>query len=192
MSLPGVLNIALENLNQAVQYVVPSSTLTKEWAKILGLKFKLRVGFCWSGRRDTWINRHKGMPFEKIVKLISDNPTYEWINLQADTTDSESQILESIGVSQYPGSIRSFADTAALIQNLDVVISVDTAIAHLSGAIGRPTWIMLSQYAVDWRWLLDRDSNPWYPTARLFRQPKMGDWDSVTAKIHQYLSWFKV
>jgi tetratricopeptide (TPR) repeat protein len=192
MSLPGALNINLTNLDQNVQYIVPSTALTKEWSKILGPKFKLRVGFCWSGRRDTWINRHKGMPFEKIVELISKNPDYEWINLQADATDDESQTLESLGVSQYPGTIRNFADTASLIQNLDVVISVDTAIAHLSGAVGRPTWVMLNQYAVDWRWLLDQDSSPWYPTARLFRQPKMGDWDSVTDKIHQYLSWFKV
>ena len=92
----------------------------------------------------------------------------------------------------YPGSIQSFADTAALIANLDVVVSVDTAIAHLAGALGRPTWIMLNWFAVDWRWLLNRDSSPWYSTARLFRQPVMGDWASVTKKVSQYLGWFKV
>jgi ADP-heptose:LPS heptosyltransferase len=78
------------------------------------------------------------------------------------------------------------------MQHLDVVISVDTAISHLAGALGRPTWIMLSQYALDWRWLLDRDSSPWYSNARLFRQPVRGDWESVTKKIAQYLSWFKI
>jgi ADP-heptose:LPS heptosyltransferase len=75
---------------------------------------------------------------------------------------------------------------------MDVVLSVDTAVAHLAGALGRPVWIMLSQYALDWRWLLDRDSSPWYTTATLFRQPKMGDWTSVADKIHKFLSWYKI
>jgi hypothetical protein len=70
---------------------------------------------------------------------------------------------------------------------MDVVISVDTAVAHLSGALGRPTWIPLNWYGTDWRWLLNRDSSPWYPSARLFRQPSLGNWSTVTDKIHQYL-----
>jgi ADP-heptose:LPS heptosyltransferase len=75
---------------------------------------------------------------------------------------------------------------------MDVVLSVDTAVAHLAGALGRPVWVMLSQFALDWRWLLNRDDSPWYTTARLFRQPAMGNWQSVTDKIHQYLSWYKI
>jgi hypothetical protein len=100
--------------------------------------------------------------------------------------------LIAAGVTAYPGAIKSFADSAALIHHLDVVLAVDTAVAHLSGALGRPTWVMLSQFALDWRWLLNRDDSPWYPTARLFRQPKMGDWISVTTKIDKFLSWFKI
>jgi ADP-heptose:LPS heptosyltransferase len=73
-----------------------------------------------------------------------------------------------------------------------VVISVDTAISHLAGALGRPTWIMLNQYGLDWRWMLNRDDSPWYTTARLFRQPTRGDWTSVVKKIEKYLSWYKV
>jgi len=88
--------------------------------------------------------------------------------------------------------VSNFADTAALIHTLDVVLSVDTAVAHLAGALGRPVWVMLNQFGQDWRWLLNRDSSPWYSTARLFRQPTMGDWASVTEKIHKYLSWYKV
>ena len=91
-----------------------------------------------------------------------------------------------------PGAIKTFADSAALIHHMDVVLSVDTAVAHLSGALGRPTWVMLNQYGLDWRWLLDRDNSPWYITATLFRQPKMGDWASVTEKIHKFLSWYKI
>jgi ADP-heptose:LPS heptosyltransferase len=124
--------------------------------------------------------------------MIQSNPQYKWINLQVDVSPEEEDQLSKAGVTAYPGSISSFADTAALLMHMDVVISVDTAISHLAGALGRPTWVMLNQYGQDWRWLLSRDDSPWYPTARLFRQPARGDWGPATKKIAQYLSWFKV
>ena len=192
MSIPGVLGTTLENLGLPQSYLGARADLVQAWQKRLGLKTKLRIGFCWSGRPDSWINRHKAMPYETIRDLIKRNPSYEWINLQVECTEAQAADLETLGVKRYPGTIRNMADTAALIHHMDVVLSVDTAIAHLSGALGRPTWIMLNQYGVDWRWLLDRDSSPWYSSARLFRQPKMGDWDSVIIKIEKFLSWFKV
>ena len=192
MSIPGILGITLENLPRPQSYLTAHSDLTKSWLETLGPKTRMRVGFSWSGRRDSWLNQHKGMPFETMLQLIKDNPQYEWINLQVDCTLEEDEELAAAGVTTYPGSIRSFADTAALMMHLDVVISVDTAIAHLAGALGRPTWIMLNQFAVDWRWLLNRDDCPWYSQARLFRQPTRGDWASVTKQISQFLSWFKV
>jgi len=192
MSIPGVLGVTLENLPQDLQYIEADKGLIQEWQKRLGFKKRLRVGFCWSGRRDTWINQHKAMPFVEMLTLIKQNPDYEWINLQIDCTPEEEQILISAGVTAYPGSIRNFSDTAALIHHLDVVLSVDTAIAHLAGALGRSTWVMLNAYGLDWRWLLDRDNSPWYPSARLFRQPAMGDWKSVREKIHKFLGWNKI
>ena len=192
MSIPGIIGNTLENLSHVQYYLKADDQLVKVWLERLGPKKRLRVGFCWSGRRDTWINRHKAMPFATMLALIQRNPEYEWINLQCDCTAEEEAALVAAGVTAYPGSIRTFADSAALIHHLDVVLSVDTAVAHLSGALGRPVWVMLNQFGLDWRWLLNRDSSPWYSTARLFRQPKMGDWNSVTNKIHQYLSWFKI
>jgi tetratricopeptide (TPR) repeat protein len=192
MSIPTVLGTTLDNLASVHYYLVANLELQQQWLQILGPKHKLRVGFCWSGRRDTWINRHKGMPFETMLELIKRNPNYEWINLQCDCTPEEEAQLVELGVKAYPGAIKSFADTAALLMHLDVVLSVDTAVAHLSGALGRPTWVMLSQYALDWRWLLNRDDSPWYNTARLFRQPKMGDWKSVIDKVDKFLSWYKI
>jgi tetratricopeptide (TPR) repeat protein len=192
MSLPGVLGIHLHNLPPQVQYLNAPSNLYQDWLKLLGPKTRMRVGFSWSGRRDAWLNKHKGMPFDVILDVVRRNPQYEWISLQIDATDEESQALAAAGVNLYPGAIRSFADTSALISCTDVVLSVDTAIAHLSAALGRPTWLMLQWFATDWRWMLDRDSSPWYSTMRIFRQPSMGDWASVTKKIEQYLGWFKV
>lgn len=192
MSLPCVLGVTVETLSQDLGYLSASADLVQKWSQRLGRKTRLRVGFCWSGRPDSWINRHKGMPFETMLELINRNSEYEWVNLQVECSEEQAARLETLGVARYPGTIRNFADSAALIHHMDVVISVDTAVAHLSGALARPTWIPLNWYGTDWRWLLDRDSSPWYPTVRLFRQPTLGDWATVTDRIHQYLGWFKV
>jgi hypothetical protein len=192
MSIPGIVGTNLSNLAPVQYYLTADADLQRKWQQTLGPKNRLRVGFCWSGRRDTWINRHKGMPFEDMLELIRRNPDYEWVNLQCDCTAEEEAQLVVAGVRAYPGSISSFADSAALIMHMDVVLAVDTAVAHLTGALGRPVWIMLSQFALDWRWLLNRDDSPWYTTARLFRQPKLGDWATVTEKIHKFLSWYKI
>lgn len=192
MSIPGLLGVTLQNLPHQLQYLAARKDLAQGWQERLGPKNRLRVGICWSGRPDSWINRHKSMPFETMLGLIQRNPAVEWINLQVECSEEQAKILAENGVKNYPGFVRNFADSAALISHLDVVISVDTAVAHLAGALGRPTWIPLNWYGTDWRWLLKRDDSPWYPSARLFRQPKLGDWDTVVEKIHQYLSWFKV
>lgn len=192
MSIPGVLQINYDNIEKIHHYLAADEKTYKAWLAHLGPKKKLRVGFCWSGRRDSWVNRHKGMPLDVMLDLIKRNPNYDWFNLQLDSTPEETQQLIDAGAVEYPPVLNNFADTAALIATLDVVISVDTAVAHLSGALGQPTWIMLNNYATDWRWLLNRDDSVWYQSARLFRQPAPGDWQSVTNKIHQYLSWFKI
>jgi hypothetical protein len=192
MSIPGVIGVTLENLTSQLAYLGARADLAQQWQETLGPKNRLRVGFCWTGRTDSWINQHKSMPFETMCELIRRNPTYEWVNLQVECDDEARNVLETLGVKKYPGTIRNFADTAALIHHMDVVISVDTAIAHLAGGLGRPTWVPLNWYGTDWRWLLTRDSSPWYPSATLFRQPSIGDWTSVVDKIHKYLSWYKV
>ena len=192
MSIPGILGVTLENLPKLQSYLTATPPQMKVWQDRLGPKNRMRVGFSWSGRTDSWIHQHKSVPFPVILDMIQTNPQYEWINLQVDASPEQESQLSALGVKRYPGAITSFADTAALIMHMDVVISVDTAISHLSGALGRPTWVMLNQYGQDWRWLLDRNNSPWYSTATLFRQPTRGDWASVTKKISQYLSWYKV
>ena len=192
MSIPGILGITVDNVPRIQSYLTANQELVQAWQKRLGSKTRMRVGFSWSGRKDSWIHQHKSVPFPVILDMIKANPQYEWVNLQIDASPEEEEQLAAVGVTRYPGSIASFADTAALMMHMDVVVSVDTAISHLAGALGRPTWIMLNQYGLDWRWLLNRDDSPWYTTARLFRQPKRGDWASVTKKISQFLSWFKV
>jgi hypothetical protein len=192
MSIPRVLGVTLKNLTRSMNYLEVNMGLQQQWLQLLGPKKRMRIGFSWSGRRDAWLNQHKGVPFESMLELIKQHPQYEWVNLQIDATAEEDAALADAGVTRYPGTINNFQDTAALIMAMDLVISVDTAITHLSGALGRPTWVMLNWFATDWRWLTNRDDSPWYSTVRLFRQPEMDDWASVNKKIAQYLSWFKV
>lgn len=192
MSVPGHLGITLENLPHKMQYLKASEASSKEWAERLGKKFKLRIGFAWSGRRDSWINQHKAMPFEVILDLIKRTPEYEWYNLQLDCTKDEEDQLVAAGVKIFPDTIKSFADTAGLVSHMDVVIAVDTAIAHLAGSLGRPVWIPLNLFGQDWRWLLKREDSPWYASARLFRQSTIGDWKPVVDKIQKFLTFFKI
>ena len=191
MSLPIGLNSEYSTLDSPLQYLEAPQRSIKEWQQRLGPKTQQRIGIGWSGRRDTWINRHKSVKFENVVDLIQRNPGHQWINLQADATDEENAVLTELGVGQYPNTIRDWSDTAGLVHHLDLVIGVDTSVSHLAGAMGRPLWVMLPQYALDWRWLLDRDDSPWYPSAKLFRQPVRGDWNSVVDRITQYLGWWK-
>lgn len=192
MTIPGRINVRVENLPTVIQYLHPDQQLINKWRTNLGIKNRLRVGFAWSGRRDSWINQHKSMPFESIANLIKRNPTYDWYNLQVDCTGEELEELNRLGVHSYSSELTTFADTAALMTHLDVVVTVDTATAHLAGALGRPTWIMLNNYGLCWRWLLNRDDTPWYATARLFRQPEMGQWEPVLERIDRNLKLFKI
>lgn len=192
MSLPGIFGQTLENFQQVLHYVSSLPEKREEWRKRLAPKNRLRIGISWSGRRDTWINRHKSVPVEHIRDLIQGNPNHQWVNLQVEALEDEMAFLADSGLESYPGTIQDMSDTAALLDTLDLVISVDSSVSHLAGAMGRPVWIMLNNYAVDWRWLLNRDDSPWYPSARLFRQPGLGEWRPVIDQISRWIELFKI
>jgi hypothetical protein len=192
MSIPGVLGITLDKLASPLNYLSADPQLVSRWQQRLGQRRRMRVGFSWAGRRDTWIHQHKSVPFQHITELIRYNHNYEWVNLQIDATAEESQVLQELGCATYPGTISCVADSAALIACMDVVVSVDTLVSHLAAAVGRPTWIMLNHYGTDWRWLLHRADSPWYPTAKLFRQPTIGNWGPVITDITRHLNLFKI
>jgi len=192
MSVPRILNIGVNQLQHYLQYITVDNDKVAAWAKRLGPKNRMRIGIAWSGRKDSWINQHKSMPVEVMAEFVKNHPEHEWISLQVDASDEESAIIQAAGVHCYPGTIASFADSAALMHHLDLVISVDTAAAHLAGALGRPLWMPLNLYGTCWRWMQNTDSSPWYTTARLFRQETFGDWQPVIKKIEKYLSWFKI
>ena len=193
MSLPRLLNMRLEHVQHYLQYVQPDTQRVKIWSERLGVtKNRMRIGIAWSGRRDSWINQHKSIPVETMAELVRKFPEHQWINLQVDASDEDIAVIKAAGVECYPGTINDFADTAALMHHLDLVISVDTATAHLAGAMGRPVWIPLNSYGPCWRWMQNRDDSPWYTTARLFRQEKYGDWSAPMTKIAKFLGFFKI
>jgi hypothetical protein len=110
-----------------------------------------------------------------------------YVSLQPEVRDGDAPVLQGRSdVLQFAEELKTYADTAALIANLDLVISVDTSVAHLAGALAKPLWLLLP-FTPDWRWLLDRDDSPWYPTARLFRQDETRRWDGVMARVRAAL-----
>ena len=115
------------------------------------------------------------------------NPGVVLVGLQNEVRAEDERVLAANKQILHWGSeLKDFSDTAALVSLMDLVISVDTSVAHLAGALGKPVWILLP-FVPDWRWLLEREDSPWYPTARLFRQPKIGDWDSVIDQVKHSL-----
>ena len=181
MSLPLALDSKLETIPADIPYLSAQSEQVEKWRIRLGARSRPRIGLAWAGRRREPVNHTRDMRlelFDPLIRLDADI-----ISLQKEVPDEDRPVLESIGQIARPGEeLSDFAETAALIENLDMVISVDSVIAHLAGALGKPVWIML-RYSGEWRWLLDRSDSPWYPTARLFRQKVPGDWAGVVADI---------
>ncbi len=179
MSLPGVFRTTIDTIPQTVPYLKPGalSTAGRDLLMSCGLGSALRVGIVWSGSatRDRDDERSSGL--DALIPLL-DTPKVTFFSLQKDPLPCDRQRLLSLGVIDLDPFLLDFSDTAAFIAELDLVISVDTAVVHLAGALGKPVWVALAAVA-DWRWLTDREDSPWYPQMRLFRQPQAGDWRSV-------------
>jgi FkbM family methyltransferase len=179
MSLPLRFGTELSSIPNRVPYLAAEDDLVLAWReKLTGNGFK--IGIAWQGRPGP-IDKGRSIPLHQFARLCQ-VPNLRLINLQKTERlqpldDPPTAIkLESPG--EFDSGPDAFIDTAAIMMNLDLVITSDTCIAHLAGALGRPTWVAL-QYVPDWRWLLDRDDSPWYPRMRVFRQRARGDWDSL-------------
>jgi tetratricopeptide (TPR) repeat protein len=143
-----------------------------------------RIGLVWSGNQMHANDANRSLAFAKISSVF--RPGDVWVSLQKEVREADRAALEASSVLDFSAELGDFADTAALISALDLVISVDTSVAHLAGALGKPTWLMVP-FAPDFRWLLNREDSPWYPKMRLFRQTRAGDWDGVVARIGEAL-----
>lgn len=178
MSLPGILGTRVETIPGNVPYLVADIADTAVWAARMPHQSGLRVGLAWAGNPQLSADGRRSIPAELLAPLL-DCSGIAFFSLQKGHQ-------APAGVVDLMNDVSDFADTAALIANLDLVISVDTAVAHLAGAMGKPVWL-LNRHDSDWRWLRDRDDSPWYPTLRQFRQASPGDWDGVIARVEAEL-----
>jgi tetratricopeptide (TPR) repeat protein len=184
LSLPLAFGTRLDTIPCRIPYLTACPDLVLKWRAKLEDDGRRRIGIVWSGSQTNTNDRYRSIPPKLFSRFMEVDA--QLVSLQKDTApDALAFFDEYPAIRHFEAEINDFSDTAALIQSLDLVITVDTAVAHLAGAMGKPVWILLA-YKPDFRWLLNRDDSPWYPTARLFRQSELGDWESViTDVMHQ-------
>jgi tetratricopeptide (TPR) repeat protein len=183
MSLPLAFGTALDTIQTDVPYIRARADHVARWRARLGEPRSLRVGIVWAGSPVHKNNHNRSIALDRFRCLLS-APDIEFVSLQNELgTEDAATLGRHANVIPLGGELRDFADTAAVVSLLDLVVSADTALVHLAGALGRPVWVLLP-FSPDFRWLLAREDSPWYPTARLFRQPRFGDWESVLARVN--------
>jgi tetratricopeptide (TPR) repeat protein len=186
LSLARVFGTELETIPAQVPYLGADPADVARWQRRLAALGRPAVGITWAGNPTYANDRKRSISFDRLAPLF-ETPGVAFVSLQKGAQAAELGALPAGRVQDWTEELADFADTAALISALDLTISVDTAVAHLAGALGRPIWL-LNRFDTDWRWLLDRDDSPWYPTLRQFRQPKPGNWESVVAAVRAILT----
>jgi tetratricopeptide (TPR) repeat protein len=191
LSLPLLFGTQLQTIPSATAYLrAPLDHLTA-WQSRLDVKPRPRIGLVWSGNPGHERDRERSIGLRSLLPVMDAlGARAVFVSLQKDVRGEDTILLKDrADIVDYTDALEDFSDTAALVSQLDLVISVDTSVAHLAAALGKPVWLLLT-YFPDWRWLLDRDDSPWYPTARLFRQSKPGAWDEVVVRVRQALLEF--
>jgi tetratricopeptide (TPR) repeat protein len=184
-SLPLAFGTRLATIPSATSYLPPpDQSRLQAWESRLGAHDRLRVGLVWSGNPRHRDDHNRSMALRALSPLLDLDATF--VSLQTELRPGDKAILLDSGIVDLAADLTDFAETAALVDCLDLVVTVDTSVAHLAAALGRPTWILLP-YTPDYRWLLDRDDSPWYPTARLFRQSETRDYGGVIERVRAEL-----
>jgi tetratricopeptide (TPR) repeat protein len=186
MSLPLAFGTTLESVPPA-PYLAADPKLVEEWRAKLGEKTRPRIGLVWSGGGEHRADHLRSIPLSDFKPLMEAKA--EFIGLQKELRDSDKPALEELGIRFFGEEQRDFRDTAALVACMNLVISVDTAVAHLAGAMGKKLWLLVP-FRPDWRWLTQREDSVWYAGARLFRQPARGDWTHVFSRVKPALTAF--
>jgi tetratricopeptide (TPR) repeat protein len=185
MSLPLAFGTTMQTIPADIPYLRADPVRTAQWSAALGAKLRPRIGLVWAGRHRPPVNYARDVPLAALRPLLQLDA--DFISLQKEVAPADSIALASMpGIARHGESLSDFADTAALVANLDLVIAADSSVVHLAGALGKPVWVM-NRYAPCWRWLRGRSDSPWYPTARLYRQAAFGDWAGVVDQIRQAL-----
>jgi tetratricopeptide (TPR) repeat protein len=185
MSLPLAFRVRADAIPAEPRYLVSEDALRARWAERLpqtrsSKTGRRRIGLVWASNRQNLQLAQRSVGLEALKPLLAVEA--DWISLQKDPARGEAEAFEALGGLHLGADLDDFADTAALLDLMDLVVTVDTSVAHLAGAMGRPTWVMLA-FNPDWRWFLGRAESPWYPAVRLFRQPAPDDWASVVSEV---------
>jgi tetratricopeptide (TPR) repeat protein len=190
LSLPLALGTTIGTIPSAVPYVQADEHGSARWRERLGAgDGRLRVGLVWAGSPLHPNDRNRSMTLDMLLDALKkSSSSVRFVSLQKGP--GAVQARQYPAIADWNTEFIDFAETAALIDNLDLVISIDTAVVHLAGAMGKPVWVLLP-FVPDWRWMLDRTDSPWYPTMKLFRQPRAGDWSAPLAQVAQELRGLK-
>lgn len=186
LTLPLAFKTDLNNIPFPNGYIALDSKSAKvlEWKRILGQKTRLRVGLVWTGSKNHQNDINRSLPLEKLFSQLPKE--FDYVSLQNEIREEDKRVLELSGIKNFASRLNDFSDTAALIECMDLVISVDTSVAHLGGSLGKKTWVLLP-YSPDWRWLLNRSDSPWYSSIKLYRQSISRDWGEVLDDIRHDL-----
>jgi tetratricopeptide (TPR) repeat protein len=185
LSLPLAFGTTLETIPAKHEYLKADEELRSLWSARLPPKTKPRIGVVWSGRIAHHNDHNRSIELQQFLAIFSTGA--DWICLQNEIRKKDLAVLQQNNcIALFGNDLRDFSDTAALVDLMDLVITVDTSVAHLAGAMGKPVWILLP-HNPDWRWLLDRNDSPWYPSARLFRQQQIGSWAGVIDLVNNKL-----
>jgi tetratricopeptide (TPR) repeat protein len=194
MSLPLAFSANEQSIPKSVPYLRIPATAKHSWQSRTAGLHSPKVGLAWSGNPNHRNDANRSIPLESLLSKLPRG--YAWVCLQKELRAHEKDLLASHPeIATYSANLLSFSDTAALVDSLDLVISVDTSVVHLAGALAKPIWVLLP-FAPDWRWMLERQDSPWYPTARVFRQDARRDWapvlDRVVAELQAWLPKFPI
>jgi Tfp pilus assembly protein PilF len=182
MSLPRILSTTLPTIPAGVPYLFADRALADRWQARLAGAGEFKIGITWQGNPDHKKDRHRSFPLA-LLEPLSRIPGVRLFSLQkGHGIDQLALVADRFAVTDLRPGLVDFMDTAAVIGNLELVVTADTSLAHLAGALGAPVWVALP-LASDWRWLLERTDSPWYPTMRLYRQARWGDWEDVFRRI---------
>jgi len=184
MSLPLALRTKIESIPDVFPYLSVAPEKIKLWQTRLGTKTNKRIGIAWSGSKDHKNDHNRSITLSQLSSLFE--MPFEFHSLQKEIRESDQFYFEKSSIKDHQADINEFSDTAALIENIDLIVTVDTAIAHLAGSL-KKTFILLLPYNSDYRWMLDSKSTPWYPSAIILRQGEIGSWSKVISELKTIL-----
>jgi ADP-heptose:LPS heptosyltransferase len=185
LNLPRAFGTELKTVPANIPYIRPFTERLAKWRDRFTDDGRVRVGICWAGNSSHLNDRNRSLPLDRLADVLS-VPGLDFVSIQKDVSAAQAEFLQARGVRQPGQEFADFADTAAVIAMLDLVVAVDTSVAHLAGAMGKGVALLIP-YSPDWRWLLDRSDSPWYPTMRIFRQDAVGNWDGPLARLRHEL-----